>query len=266
MGEKSSGRPGFTPGMPKSESPYRLLTLLEVPRALVEASSLLPARTLLHGLDRGDGHSVMTLPGFLATGRSMRIVRKYLRVWGYDAHCWEMGRNLGLLKEHNLEELLNDRLAQLNDSSGEKVSLVGWSLGGLFARELARRNPERVRTVITMGSPIGNPKATNAWRLYERVSRTRVDGEAIRRRVETVRDPIEGIPMTAVFSQSDAIVSANIATLPPGPLVENVGVVASHFGMGFNPAVLYLIADRLAQDVDRWKPFDIHGLRKVFFH
>lgn len=266
MREKTANSASEGLGKPAAKAPSWLLALLEIPRALSEAASLIPARSTLHGLPKGDGHAVITLPGFLASGRSMRTVRKYLRVWGYDAQCWNLGRNLGLSSERDLESLLDDRLHESFESSGEKVSLIGWSLGGLYARELARRNPDLVRSVIMLGSPIGNPKATNAWRLYESVSGQKLDEAVIRHRVETLREPIDGIPMTAIYSVSDAIVSARIAQLPPGPMVENIGVAASHFGMGYNPAILYAIADRLRQRQEDWQEFQINGFRNLFFH
>ena len=246
-------------------APSWLLSLIEVPRALSEASALVPAGAFLKSLPTGDGHAIMTLPGFLASGRSMRTVRKYLRTWGYSAHCWRLGRNTGLSAERDIEALLDYRLRKTFERSGRKVSLIGWSLGGLFARELARRNPDLVRSVILLGSPIGDPKATNAWRLYQAVSGHDVDEDFIRRRVEELRDPVAGVPMTAVYSHFDAIVSSDIAKLPPGDQVENIGMVGSHFGMGFNPAVLYVIADRLRQTEGEWRPFEINGLRNLFF-
>lgn len=265
MREKAVNSPGLVRSK-AAKAPSWLLSLLEIPRALSEAASLIPARSMLKGLPKGDGHPVITLPGFLASGRSMRTVRKYLRIWGYDAQCWNLGRNLGLTSERDLESLLDDRLREAFDSSRKKVSLIGWSLGGLLAREVARRNPDLVRSVILLGSPIGDPKATNVWRLYESVSGQKLDDEMIRRRVDSLRQPIDGIPMTAIYSLSDAIVSARIAQLPPGPMVENVGVTASHLGMGFNPAVLYVIADRLKQHSDDWQQFEINGMRNLFFH
>jgi pimeloyl-ACP methyl ester carboxylesterase len=266
MREKAIKSSGAVADKAAAKAPSWLLSLLEIPRALSEAASLIPTRSMLKKLPKGDGHPVITLPGFLASGRSMRTVRKHLRIWGYDAQCWNLGRNLGLTSERDLESLLDDRLHEVFDSSGEKVSLIGWSLGGLLAREVARRNPDLVRSVILLGSPIGDPKSTNVWRLYESVSGQKVDEEAIRRRVDSLRQPIDGVPMTAIYSLSDAVVSAQIAQLPPGPMVENVGVAASHLGMGFNPAVLYVIADRLKQHSDDWKQFEIDGFRNLFFH
>lgn len=266
MSKKASELSDVVLGGTKATSPSWLLSLVELPRALSEASTLIPAHRLLQGLPSGDGHAVMTLPGFLASGRSMKPMRSYLRKWRYDARSWKLGRNLGLPKEVDIEEMLDARLDTLYRKTGRPVSLIGWSLGGLFARELARRNPVKVRAVIMLGSPIGTPKATNAWRLFEAVSDRDIDEESIARRVRRLREPVRGVPMTAVYSLTDAVVSSDIARLPPGDGVENVGVPASHLGMGFNPAILYLIADRLRQPEDDWRPFEIRGFRNLFFH
>ncbi len=246
-------------------APSWLLALFEAPRALSEAGSLLPARSFLQGLEPGDGHAVLTLPGFLASDRSTRVLRRYLAHWGYAAHRWDLGRNFGPLQDADLEGALDDRLAAIHAESGRKVSLVGWSLGGLLARELARRQPELVRNVITLGSPLGDPKATNAWRLYEMLSGYRVSDAEIRERIEGFREPVPGVPTTAVYSKSDAVVSWEIARLPAGDSVESIGVQGSHLGMGYNPAVLYLVADRLRQQEGDWRPFEIAGLRQLFF-
>ena len=245
-------------------APSWLLGLLELPRAVGEASALLPTTGRLRRLPPGDGHAVITLPGFLAGGGSMRVLRSYLTGWGYDARCWGLGRNLGLSRKRDVEGLLDRRISEVADESGHKVSLIGWSLGGLFARELARRHPDKVRNVLLLGGPIGDPRATNAWRLFEAVSGIRIDDAGLTERIRGLREPVPDVPMTAIYSRSDAVVSSDIARLPPGRLVENVGVTASHFGMGFNPAVLYLIADRLRQQ--NWRRFDITGWRSMFYY
>ncbi len=90
--------------------PSLLLALIEAPRALSEASALIPMHPLLSSLPPGDGHAVMTLPGFLATDRSMRVMRRYMRRWGYDDQRWELGRNVGLTWQRDLEQLLDERL------------------------------------------------------------------------------------------------------------------------------------------------------------
>jgi len=227
---------------------------------------LIPAQSLLKNLAPGDGHPVMTLPGFLATDRSTRVLRRYIYHWGYDSFRWRQGRNLGPNRQNQLERMLDVRVEKIYKETGRKVSLVGWSLGGLYAREIARRNPDLVRCVVTLGSPHGNPRATNAWRVYEAVSGISVDDSLIQDRIEKLREPVDDVPVTAIFSKSDAIVSPDIAKLPAGKNVENIGINASHIGMGFNPIVLYLIADRLRQPRDDWMPFEISGIRNLFYH
>ena len=217
-------------------------------------------------LPPGDGHPVLTLPGFLASDRSTRVIRRYVYEWGYDAYRWRLGRNLGPSHLRSMDALLDARLHKIYKESGRRVSVIGWSLGGLYARELARRNPGIVRNVVTLGSPHGDPKATNAWRLYEAISGINIDDDIIQERLDKIRDPINDVPVTAIFSKSDAIVSADIAQLPKGHNSENIGVNTSHIGMGYNPVVLYLIADRLRQAADDWTPFEFSGLRNFFYH
>lgn len=247
-------------------APSFLLALFEAPRAFSEAGSLIPASRFLQGLPAGDGHAVMTLPGFMASDRSTRVLRRYLSAWDYDANPWDLGRNIGVNRNGDLDADLDQRLKTLFEQSGGKVSLVGWSLGGLLAREAARRNPELVRSVITLGSPLGDPKATSLWRVFEMMAGVRVTDEQVRRRIARLREPIPGVPTSAIYSRSDAIVSWQIAKLPSGPETESIGINGSHLGMGFNPAVLYAIADRLRQAPGDWRPFEISGVRSLFYH
>ena len=247
-------------------APSLMLALLEGPRMLSEASTLIPARRFLEALEAGDGHTVLTLPGFMATDRSTRVLRHYLSHWGYDAQRWGLGRNYGVLHDGDIETALDDILAEHFEASGAPVSLLGWSLGGLLAREMARRQPAMVRNVVMLGSPLGDPRSTNAWRLFELMSGRKVDDDEVRQRIARLREPLDNVPTTAIYSKSDAIVAWQIARLPPGDLVENIGINTSHLGMGFNPAVLYAIADRLRQPVAHWQPFDVSGMRRLFFH
>ncbi|WP_156762787.1 lipase family alpha/beta hydrolase [Woeseia oceani] len=245
--------------------PPLFLALLEAPRALTEASALWPSGRFLRNLEPGDGHAVMTLPGFMASDNSTRTLRRYLRSWGYGAHPWDLGRNFGVRNGEHLDDALDERLLKLYQQSGRKVSLVGWSLGGLLALEAARRNSSIVRSVISLGSPLGDPKATNLWRLYELLTGQQVTSDEVRERILQLRQPIADVPVTAIYSRSDAVVSWKIAQLPDCDMVESIGVDASHLGMGFNPAVLYAIADRLRQVEADWLPFDNSGVRRFFF-
>ena len=245
--------------------PSKLLSMLEAPRAFAEASMLLPTHGLLRKLPSGDGHSVMTLPGFLAGDTSTSLLRRYLKIWGYRPHPWRLGRNFGLNRINKLEQKLEDRLLRVHRRTGKKVTLIGWSLGGVFARELARKQPDKVRAVITLGSPLGNPRATNVWRLYELVSNTRIQDADIAERISKMRTPIP-VPATAIFSKSDSIVAWQIAKEPRGEQSESIKVIGSHLGLGFNPMVLYIIADRLHHlSNGGWRPFKPRKMKHLFF-
>jgi pimeloyl-ACP methyl ester carboxylesterase len=223
--------------------PSPWLLLLEG-RAFGEYAAFVLSWPLQRSLPRGDGHVVLVLPGFLASDVSTRPLRRALTRLGYDAQGWGLGRNTGA--SPRVRDGMVRRLEQLHDRSGRKVSLVGWSLGGVYARELARGAPHRVRRVITLGSPInGDPRGSSADALYRRVNRLEgapVDWEGIRRR----RQP-PPVPCTAVYSRSDGIVAWRCAQELPAPNTENVEVRGSHCGLGANPGVLRVIATRLAR-------------------
>ena len=146
--------------------------------------------------------------------------------------------------------------------SGRKVSLIGWSLGGVYARLLASTRPELVRSVITLGSPFtGSARATNAWRVYEGVSGQSSEDP---RRMKHVR-PTPPVPTTSIFSRSDGVVAWQCSVEETGPQSENIEVVASHLGLGAHPAVLYALADRLAQPEGEWKPFNRGALGPLVY-
>lgn len=236
--------------------PPGLGLLLAEARGLFELNASLLLSPLLMRAPRGDGHPVLALPGFLASDLSMVPMRRYLRELGYDAHAWRMGRNLGGLAR--MRDALRSRLAEIHATSGRKVSLVGWSLGGVYARDLALQAPDMVRYVVTLGSPFANDvRATNATRLYEALS-----GERVEDYVE-LRDAIAGdlpVPTSSIYSRSDGIVNWRTCLLRPSDRAENIEVhFASHIGLGVNPAALWAVADRLAQPDGEFSPFDRAG-------
>ena len=146
--------------------------------------------------------------------------------------------------------------------TGEPVSLLGWSLGRVYAREMAKTHPDIARCAITLGTPFtGHPRSTNAWRVYEWLTGTRVGDPEL---MSQVRTP-PPVPTTSIYSRSDGVVAWHCSLNAPGPLAENIEVPASHVGMGMNPRALYAIADRLAQPIGRWAPFDASGARRWFF-
>ena len=235
-------------------APSRWLQLAEG-RAFWELGATIWLWPLLSLAPRGDGHPVLVLPGLIAGDGSTRILRRYLRERGYDVQGWGLGRNLG--PRPGIEKGMFDKLEQLHGQDGRKVSLIGWSLGGAYARLLAARRPELVRNVITLGSPFSaGPRSTNAWQVYEGVSGQRADDPTRWRDVQAT----PRVPFTSIYSRTDGIVAWQGSIEIVGPQAENVEVHASHLGLGANPAVLYAVADRLAQPEDDWKPFKREGL------
>jgi pimeloyl-ACP methyl ester carboxylesterase len=222
----------------------------------LEFNASLLVSPLLLTAPRGDGHPVLALPGFLAGDISMLPLRRYLAMLGYDAHGWRMGRNIGGVNK--MRAALLDRLSQIHRASGRKVSVVGWSLGGVYARDLALRAPEMVRYVVTLASPFANDiRATNATRLYEALS-----GETVGTNPE-LEAAIAGdlpVPSTSLYSKSDGIVNWRTCLSRSSDMSENIEVhLASHVGIGVNPAALWAVADRLAQREGEFHPFDRSG-------
>ncbi len=240
--------------------PSRLAAVAEL-RALAELVGALTASPLLRLAPPGDGHPVLVLPGFLADDVSTFLLRRFLGRLGYQVHPWGLGRNLG--PTGDLEQRLHDRLAGITAGRGQ-ASLVGWSLGGVYARELARQAPGRVRQVIALGSPFAaGPKATNVWRLFERISGKRVD-DLDPDLMGGLAAPLP-VPSTAFYSEGDGIVAWRACLETPGPLAENIRVWGSHCSLGHNLAVMFAIADRLAQAAGQWRPFVPRGLASLFY-
>lgn len=230
-------------------------------RALPELVAFWLARPVLERSPRGDGHPVLVLPGFLAGDISTLPLRSFLRRRGYAVEGWKLGRNLGV---PGLEERLLDRLRALVREHGRRVSLVGWSLGGIFARELARRAPDHVRLVVTLGSPFNrNPRANHSWRLFEYLSGRTIEGTDPAF-LERMTDP-PPVPATAIYSRSDGIAAWPCCREQESARTENVEVEGSHLGLGHNPLVLHVVADRLAQPEGEWKPFERSGLRRILY-
>ena len=245
--------------------PSTLLALAEAPRAMLELSWLSIIAPLLRQAPRGDGHPVLVLPGFVTSDRSTRLLRRYLADLGYDAHGWELGRNLGPKAIGMRGERLTRRLLSVHRATRSKVSLVGWSLGGVMARELARSAPHAVRQVITLGSPFtGNPHASTVSHLYERLTGDVIDSGLMAERLALGSTP-PPVPSTAIFSRTDGIVAWRNCVEPRGEQTDNIEVRASHCGMGVNPAVMYAVADRLARPEGQWSPFHRKGWRAAVY-
>ncbi|MFM5955490.1 MAG: lipase family alpha/beta hydrolase, partial [Novosphingobium sp.] len=195
------------------------------------------------------------LPGFLASDSSTLPMRRLLDDLGYDAYGWDLGRNVrvDLQRVHDMEALL----LRIFADTGRKVSIVGWSLGGVFARELAKLHPEAVRQVISLGSPIHDDRRhTNASRLFEFLNGK--DPEPTKHGHFTGLENAPPVPTTSILTRTDGIVHwrGSVQHAEYGhDQTENIVVRASHCGLGVNPSVMVAIADRLKQPEGEWKPF-----------
>ncbi|MGY1815653.1 esterase/lipase family protein [Blastococcus sp. SYSU D00820] len=236
----------------QDDGPALPLYLTEPTRAVADFGLYLAARPLLPRLPQGDAHPVLVLPGLLADDASTRALRSVLRRLGYRVHGWRLGRNIGPTPA--CVNGMRRRLDDLSDRYGRPLSLVGWSLGGIFARELARQTPDSVRQVVTLGSPfrLTRHSQTRATPVFERFSHLHVDTLSLPLQSETAPMPV---PATSIYSRQDGIVHWQTCLETPGPRTENIAVYASHLGLGHHPAVLYALADRLAQPEGTWSPF-----------
>jgi pimeloyl-ACP methyl ester carboxylesterase len=265
MAQKRSIRPPeaprpYTPA--KDLAPPGLALLALEFRAFWEFGALLPAWPALRRAPKGDGHSVIVFPGLSASDGSTYPLRRYLESMNYQTSGWNQGFNFGA--RAGVLESCKRQVQEAAQASGNKVSLIGWSLGGVYARELAKMMPAEVRGVITLGTPFaGSPRSTNAWRVYELTSGRRIHAD--HGKYDLPGAP--PVPTTSLFSRTDGVVAWKGSLQAPcqvNPHTENVEVLASHIGIGVNPAAWWVVADRLSQPDGQWKPFErkrgLHGL------
>ena len=256
---QASDRPNSIASAADLRPPNLWLMMLEA-RAFWEFGAMLMTTPWLRRLPRGDGHPVLVFPGMGANDVTTIPLRNFLTGLGYATQAWGQGFNFGP-RDGVLKRCAADVRA-LSERHGQPVSLIGWSLGGIYAREMAKELRAHTRCVITLGTPFsGHPRATNAWRIFELLSGETANDPAL---LERLRTP-PPVPTTSIYSRTDGIVSWRCSLNDPGPLTENIEVSASHVGMGTNPAALYAIADRLAQPISGWQPFDSNGARRWFF-
>jgi pimeloyl-ACP methyl ester carboxylesterase len=207
--------------------PSPLLTGVEAVRSFTEFAVSVVSLPVLATAPRGRGAPVLVLPGLSGGDGSTSPLRWFLGQLGHQAYGWGLGRNMG--PNGRVLEGMSERLRAIAEAHEQPVSLVGWSMGGLYARDLAARHPELVRQIVTLGSP---------HRLYQRTDIADLP-----------------VPVTAIYSRSDGVVPWRACLNVDGPRRENIEVVGSHFGYGHNPSVLYIIADRLALPAGKWRPY-----------
>ena len=247
---------------PQIPPPSALLSLTEAHRATVEIISLSLSRKRLAKIaPSGDGHAVMVLPGFMGDDGYNRSLRRFLTGLNYSVHGWGMGRNLG--PREGVLEGLQERIHLLFERYEGTVSLVGHSLGGIFARELAREYPDKVRQVISLGSPFGRGRMTASVpaRLFNALNPP--DQLPIEQDILHEAPPV---PTTAIYSKGDGIVHWKTTLQHSGhEQSQNIRVRGSHCGMTLNPSIWLLIADRLALPQDQWQPFERKQWRSLFY-
>jgi dienelactone hydrolase len=241
-------------------------TITELGRVALEAGSSLLLAPLLKTLPSGDGHTIMTIPGFMGADGSTALLRRFLNERGYRAVSWGLGRNAAEASADTLEEFMEHRAALEQElarrvaaeceASGRKVTLIGWSLGGLYAVALAHRYPQWIRQVITLGTPFGDPRGTAMYGLMSRIngSEGQVPEASLQAWVDYTYSGGElRVPVLTLFSETDGIVGAGIARCQGSPAyVTNMAVAASHVGFPFNPVVFAVIANHLVAPERRW--------------
>lgn len=239
------------------EVPSKGLLSLEFVRAVYEYGlGLLLDVPLQFICPKGDGHPVMVIPGLGAGDKSTQYIRRFFTNLGYDTHSWGLGRNLG--PRNGLDHLMHQmvhRAENLYNATGEKqISLIGWSLGGIYAREIAKSRPEIIRQVITLGTPFkGLSHGTNVGMLYEILSKDKNHRDP--GLIEKIATP-PPVPFTSIYSKTDGVVHWKSSIEDLGDFYENIEVpAASHMGLGHNPISMYIIANRLTQTKERWQPY-----------
>jgi len=232
------------------------------PRALLEWQSFFVFRSFLKKLSEGDGHSVLVFPGFGATDLATLPLRNLLDELGYDAYGWGLGANI--LFDQSTEAEMVNLVNSVAEKSGRQVSLIGWGLGGLYVREVAKECLDSVRCVISLGSPVSGQlhTHTNSSGLLNLLGGEPGSIQPDKRR-KLYLPP--NVPTTSIYSKSDGIVAWESSMQKSYEHTENIEIPASHMGLGVNPLTVIAIADRLAQPVGKWQAFEPKGWQKALF-
>lgn len=240
--------------------PSTLLAWLEG-RAGWELTSLPFALPLLMAsVPCGDGHPVLVLPGLMADDASTVALRGFLASRGYAVQGWGQGLNRG--PRAGVFDAMQQTLSTMYAHAQRTVSVIGWSLGGVYAREIARAAPAQVRQVITLGSPLygdaqGSSPIAALYRLVSGLPR----GDD---RFRIAAPP--PVPTTSIYTRTDGVVGWGSSVERTGALTDNIEInSASHSGLGVNPLVWYAIGHRLAQPEGEWTHFAPRGLDQLLF-
>jgi pimeloyl-ACP methyl ester carboxylesterase len=246
---RALGRPGT-----RTRRPSLVWLASEWPRSAAEYAWLQASRPVLSLAPEGDGHHVLVLPGLVADDRSTRALRWFLRDLGYQVHGWQLGTNV---PSPDMAARLRALLDRLNEDDPRPLSIVGWSLGGIYARSVSRLLPDRVRQVITLGSPFRTaPGYESNVAPLVRVG-ARLQGLRLNATGPAGNDEPVPVPSTAIFSRTDGIVPWRACVDTAGGPHETLEVIGSHVGLGHHPAVLWAVADRLARPEGQWQQMSV---------
>jgi pimeloyl-ACP methyl ester carboxylesterase len=249
---------------PSTARPPKLIYTLLEGRSLLDIASLPFLLPLLQATPRGDGHPVLLVPGFAASDATLVGLRVFLRSRGYRVETWGFGQNTGF--QRKFTQALEQKLHYMHHRHERKVSLVGWSLGGVYAFYAAHCAPECVRSVVSLGAPMRVttdtdqlPLAVKAlYRYFAHPMGPVAHVANVRARL--LRSP-PPLPSTCIYSATDGIVPPDAARIDARTGThENIWVPGSHLGLGFNAAVMWVLADRLAQPEGQWRRFAPDGV------
>ncbi len=244
----------------KMKRPSVLWLLSEPTRALTELSISLPLSSIFNKAQTGDGHPVMILPGFMSSKTSTKVLRNFISKLGYNVFDWGMGRNLGKIE---YIEIILESLDEVHKKTGQPISLIGWSLGGVFARQIAKERPDMIRQVITLGSPFGGiTEPNNVEWIYTAISGGKHAKDINKALLRNFPLPAP-VPTTAIYSKEDGIVPWQACMEKvEDELHQNIQVRGSHIGLGVNHSVFSIIADRLQYSKHNWEHFKSEGYVK----
>jgi Putative esterase len=248
----------------KTPRPPKLIYTLLEGRGLFEAASLPFLLPLLQATPRGDGHPVLLVPGFAASDATLVGLRVFLRTRGYHVETWGFGQNTGF--QRKFTQALEQKLRHMHHRHQRKVSVVGWSLGGVYAFYAAHCAPECVRCVVSLGGPMRVTADTDQvplpvkalYRYFAHPMGPVAHVSNVRARL--LRAPLP-LPSVCIYSTTDGIVPPDAARIDEQASPhENIWVPGSHLGLGFNAAVMWVLADRLSQPEGAWQSFAPGGM------
>ena len=246
---------------PPLEPPPHDLYWLEPWRAAWELAASFWSWPLLHSLaPRGDGHPVLVLPGLVTNDASTLPLRMHLSGLGHDMHGWGLGWNLG--PRRDVVESLRRLVESLHDQAATAGEPDRLEPGRRLRARIADERPDLVRCVVTLGTPFAGDGARPTRRPVYRWLAGEPKVDAPTARMAPIAPPV---PSTSIYSRSDGIVAWRSSVQRAGPATENIEVTCSHMGLGAHPAVLYAVADRLAQPEGAWQPFDRNGWRSLAY-